>query len=386
MRANPTIRALLKEFQSWILFACDTIFLAAVRNRRAASMKPSVVFVKADAIGDFVLWSTTLTSYSKLYPRDRFTWLLVGNQAWTDLAAGLEMFDEIIAVDTERFKNRISYRFGVLKKLATLSAQSVIHPTFSRDFLVGDALARAISSSEKIASMGDHSNQTPAEKKISDHFYSRLTPASPLLMHEFDRNIEFLRELGSSDPRSDSSPLKTLAEKTRFEVPNESYFLVFPDASWAGRQWSTESFAVAAKSIQEKTGLLCVIAGRNSNASAAFANLQVRSRTCKTSLPELLKLLRNAKLVLSNETAAVHMTAALGVPTVYVLGGGHFGRFAPYPKGQLRNHVAIYEKMDCFGCNWKCHLKHDPSGPVPCVSQLNVDQVFGAAIEVLGTQ
>ena len=78
----------------------------------------------------------------------------------------------------------------------------------------------------------------------------------------------------------------------------------------------------------------------------------------KTSLVELVELLRNALLVLSNETSAVHIGAAVGAPVICILGGGHFGRFLPYvvekPEPSRPTPIVVVQPMSCFGCNWQC--------------------------------
>jgi hypothetical protein len=71
--------------------------------------------------------------------------------------------------------------------------------------------------------------------------------------------------------------------------------------------------------------------------------------------------------------------AAGGVPSVCILGGGHYGRFMPYP-----NHVdgvkpiSVIHKMDCFGCNWQCKLTKEQDQAYPCVRDISVKQVLKA--------
>ena len=38
-----------------------------------------------------------------------------------------------------------------------------------------------------------------------------------------------------------------------------------------------------------------------------------------------------ASCVISNDTGPAHLSIALSVPTVVIIGGGHFGSFVPYP-------------------------------------------------------
>jgi ADP-heptose:LPS heptosyltransferase len=89
----------------------------------------------------------------------------------------------------------------------------------------------------------------------------------------------------------------------------------------------------------------------------------------RTSLPELVDLLQQASLVVGNETGPVHLAIGLGIPTVCVLGGGHFGRFMPY--GDSAKHKVVINRLACFQCNWNC-TRSRPE----CVLDVSVDRVW----------
>lgn len=63
----------------------------------------------------------------------------------------------------------------------------------------------------------------------------------------------------------------------------------------------------------------------------------VSDKTAKTSLVELVNLIGQASLLLTNDTSAVHIGAQLGVPTVCIFKGNHYGRFLPYPEEYFPN-------------------------------------------------
>jgi ADP-heptose:LPS heptosyltransferase len=105
----------------------------------------------------------------------------------------------------------------------------------------------------------------------------------------------------------------------------------------------------------------------------------------KTSLPEFVEVIRQARLLISNETSAVHIAAAVKTPSVCILGGGHFGRFLPYPEKVVNcKPVAVFKKMACFGCNWKCNQPHNVNGCVPCIEQIEMPDVISAVDVALG--
>ena len=64
--------------------------------------------------------------------------------------------------------------------------------------------------------------------------------------------------------------------------------------------------------------------------------------TGKTTLPQLAKLISLSKILISNETSAVHFAAAVGTPFVCLSNGNHFGRFNPYPKEMNVKSIYLY--------------------------------------------
>ena len=85
-----------------------------------------------------------------------------------------------------------------------------------------------------------------------------------------------------------------------------------------------------------------------------------------TNLSQLIGVISSARLLLSNETSAIHIAAATSTPSVCLLGGGHFGRFVPYPSSAPMPHpIPVYYSMPCFNCNWQCihHLEPDTLHP-----------------------
>ena len=86
----------------------------------------------------------------------------------------------------------------------------------------------------------------------------------------------------------------------------------------------------------------------------------------------------NASLVIGNETGLTHLGYLSGVPTVCILGGGHFGRFLPWD--EFDDVVkCIYNKMDCFQCGWRCKYVNLKKGEIPpCIKNIKPEKVVDA--------
>jgi len=85
-------------------------------------------------------------------------------------------------------------------------------------------------------------------------------------------------------------------------------------------------------------------------AANGCADVRVEGCDCSDSLRARL---RASRLVLSAETGTAHLAAALDAPLVALLGGGHFGCFAPWHRSARQHWLS--EPVECRGCSWYCH-------------------------------
>ncbi len=107
----------------------------------------------------------------------------------------------------------------------------------------------------------------------------------------------------------------------------------------------------------------------------------------KTTLPEFVEVIRRAKILVSNDTAAVHISAAVGTPSVCILGGGHYGRFLPYSleTENSTTPVSVIHKMDCYNCNWICTQPSKKGKAAPCIANIRVEQVLNVVKQILSS-
>lgn len=67
---------------------------------------------------------------------------------------------------------------------------------------------------------------------------------------------------------------------------------------------------------------------------------------------DLLHLVAQAGLILAPDSAPAHLATALDKPGVFLLGGGHFGSFAPWSKSTRQ--IWLHQPEPCYHCNWRC--------------------------------
>jgi len=369
------IRSLL-----FILF--DSIALWAAKVPKHNQLEP-ILLIRQDRIGDFILWLDTAKEYRKYYPPENYKIILIGNAIWSDLAKGLPFWDEVLPVNVKAFKALSRYRWNILRKVRNFGAKIAIQPTYSREFYHGDSLIRASNASKKVSSAGNMSNRNQLKSNLADRWHTELIPSSPEQLSELERNAEFFSGFIKKLYLPSYPELELSCDCKIQELKHKSFYILSLGANKKYREWPYKYYAKIAQKIHKKTGWLGLICGAENEFYLGehikkLCDAPLQNYTGQTTLSELTCLLAKSQILISNETGTAHIANAVGTPTVCILGGGHFGRFVPYPElsGKINNLKVVYYKMPCYGCDWKCvyHIKDED--PAPCISNISVDAVW----------
>ena len=369
------IRSLL-----FILFDSIALWVAIVPKHNQQKL---VLLVRQDAIGDFILWLDTAKEYRKYYPPENCKIILIGNALWSDLAKGLPFWDEVLPVNVKAFKTLSRYRWNILRKVRNYGAEIAIQPTYSREFYHGDSLIRASNASKKVSSAGNMSNRDQLKSILADRWHTELIPSSPEQLSELERNAEFFSGFIKKLYLPSYPELELSGDCNIQELKRKSFYILSLGANKKYREWPYKYYAKIAQKIHKKTGWLGLICGAENEFDLGehlkkLCDAPLQNYTGQTTLSELTCLLAKSQILISNETGTAHIANAVGTPTVCILGGGHFGRFVPYPElsGKINNLKVVYYKMPCYGCDWKCvyHIKDED--PAPCISNISVDAVW----------
>lgn len=375
-------RFIYNKLLNLLLLVLDLLFILLSSSK---NQKKGLLLIRLDAIGDFIIWLDSAKEYRTLYPEEKIT--LISNNIWLALAKEFYYWDEVIGLDREKFFGNLFYRYTMLARIRNAGYKIAISTAYSRELHYGDALIHTCGSIERIGHQGDLSNMSEWGKRISDRWYTRLVPSSSSPIFESIRNAEFIRALGNKDFQcsianitvnsSDNETLRALPDK---------YIVLFPGAGAPYRQWETDKFALVADMIYEEFNLPGVICG--SLQDKGLSDIIITKSKASlidiagmSSLSDLIHVIRNADLVIGNETSAIHIAPSVNTPSVCILGGGNFGRFMPYKIESGSNlclPTPVFHKMDCFGCRWRkpCMSRFDKRSVVPCISKITVNSVW----------
>ena len=155
-------------------------------------------------------------------------------------------------------------------------------------------------------------------------------------IHAIERMLPFLEELEIHDFNKNlklefpGSTLKRIEKNTSFQ---SNYLLIFPESRRSEKIWPF--FTQLATELQSSVLPHVVIAGNDS--SPQFDGcIDLRG---KVELNELPALIRNAKVIVSNDSAPLHLASALDKPLVALFGPTNPSMYGPYPPNSDKSRV-----------------------------------------------
>lgn len=86
----------------------------------------------------------------------------------------------------------------------------------------------------------------------------------------------------------------------------------------------------------------------------------------------LIQVIAEAGVVLGPDSAPAHLATALDKRGVFLLGGGHFGMFAPWKRSDKQ--IWLSHALDCYQCRWRC--VHSGALCVTQIAPLDVAQAI----------
>ncbi len=386
----------------YIARECSDFAAHLIPLKKKISERQKVLIIRLDNIGDFILWLDSFRAYSQIFPPDEYDVTVLGNSVWEELARVNLSVKEFLFINPNRFCSNLAYRWEIFKQLRKNAFDVVVQARFSKRFALEDAIIRLCGAYQRIGFESHSGSLRQLEERRSRRWYSHLITTSLGDVHELQRNGEFVLSLGGAKDFKISTPKLHISKQQDEEakaiiaedgIPSD-YYVLFIGAAEAGKRWPTDRYIDIGKLLYKRYGWFGVICGGPEDADAGKiilreADVPMRNLAGRTSLNVLAAVIKHAKLLVTNDTLAVHMAAALSIPCVCILGGGHFGRFLPYPAclGMSSQIPAIvYKKMECFGCNWHCiHKRTSNSQPFPCVSNITVEMVWSAINTFLET-
>jgi heptosyltransferase-2 len=213
-------------------------------------------------------------------------------------------------------------------------------------------------------------------------------PASLFAHHQANDYLYLLREtLGIAgdltdltldvDPRHVAATRAWLTERRR--GAGALIALAVAAAYGPAKEWPVAQYAALVDRLAERHGAECVLVGapgerRKCEAVAAASRPGALIAAGETNIGQLLALLSLCNGFAGNDSGAMHVAGALGLPTV-----GIFGSTNPARTGPLGSRTrVVYHQIECSPCLERtCRFGH-----YECLRRITVDEVERALVEL----
>jgi len=215
-------------------------------------------------------------------------------------------------------------------------------------------------------------------------FYDLVVPRPSFHTHAVDWYLGVLPLLGVPVHRDFTwLPLRPeVAERVgqRWLVPDVRWIVLQPGARWVNKRWPVEHFAQLVRMLSSDFADLrfAVLGGAADAPLGSMIAQAVPGRsldlTGKSSLPEMVEIIRAAALMVTNDTGPMHVAAALGKPVVGLFGPTEPRRTGPY--GQVE-HALRMPELPCVPC-MKEHCAF--AQPLECLRALGPARVYAEVV------
>ena len=221
----------------------------------------------------------------------------------------------------------------------------------------------------------------------------RVPRGGEIPKHESHYYVELLRRAGWCDSPPVASPIRlavacaarAAAESTLRKAgarENGWRCAIAPGASYGSAKcWAPERFAQLADQLISESGADVIFfgtPGEKEIAARILANMKMRpiSLVGDTSMRELAALLASCSVFVGNDSGAMHVAAAVGLPVIGIFGPTDPGGTAPVTE----QFTLMREDVSCSPCFLRrCPVDHR------CMERISVDPVFAALMQLKKT-
>ena len=349
--------------------------------RHTTSDIRNILIIKPSSLGDIVLALPALTALRKSLPDAKISWLI--RPEFAALLENHPHLNEIIPFD-RKFLGKAWFHPSALVSLISL-VRRLRRAEFDAviDFqgLFRTASLAWLSGCKKLYGMSK-------ARELAPLFYTHKVTQTQDCIHMVDYYLKIIQAAGASDlsvqfvlphhPEAAEAVGRLLASHG---IAQDNYVVLVPGSAQKDKRWPIERFAELAEKISSQYGLSLIAVGTESEAGLIqklqnLSKVTIENFAGRTSLSELICLLKRSRLVVSNDTGPGHIAAALGTPLVLMFSWSNPARIAPY------------ERSECLVARepYTRGLKIKSRDPKHNVDTITLDEVYQKVREQLKTK
>jgi len=341
-----------------------------------------IAICKFVGLGSIIQATPLLQTLRKNYPNARI--IFISNESNKALLNHINGVDEVFTISD---KGIIPLLMSTIRLLFTLWKQK---PCVYIDLEIYSNYSSVIATMSLSKNrMGFFKNDKTYRKGMYTHmlFFNVKSPISQTYL-QFARLLgckNIVAELSLNTDSIAPNTLEIIGHKLNISL--QKYVVINPNASdlRLERRWDMENFiTLIQKSCDEFPEYKIILIGAgnetsyvNRLSSQLVSQKNVVDSSGKLSIQELLILIANANLMITNDTGPMHIAFALKTKTVSL-----FGPCSPQQYGGLENTITIYKNTYCSPCVHE-FLIPPCKGDNQCMKKITVEEVFTTAKSLL---
>lgn len=326
----------------------SSIFGFLARFQPAAATKDSynILIYTRKSIGDIVMMSAALRSIRLSYPNSR---IVLCTTEWNrDICSRYDLFDEKVFVSTDVMFNRNI--FGLVSHLFALRRQkfdiayifdSFLLPIYA--FVAGIPTRIGYQYKNESAVLTHSVNISDLTHRV-DNFKSILKKTCPIVIDE-----KYVKPI-INEIQAGHVLFK------EFQTDKRSVGLVIgggvnPGQTNTNKQWPIEYFIELSKLLLEDSCKIYLLGGKSDQHLATVLiqeinNVDLVNLVGATSIDTCCDIINKLDGIVSNDTALMHISAAVGIPVVSLFGPTYAGNLQPLNSSS----ISIQSKYYCSPC------------------------------------
>lgn len=363
-----------------------------------------VLCFRPDNLGDVLMTSPAIAALKHQHPERHIT--LLASRAGAAAARHVPEIDEVIVFDPPWARNDGSADPERTRELVEILAARnfdavAIFTVYSQSPLPAAMVCHLAGIERRLA----YCRENPYA--LINDWYPEPEPLQTV-RHEVQRQLDLVAAVGAHavrqtlrfeiSPQDDASLEPLLSELApgfamhpglhpALHSSSQPYLVLHPGATAASRRYPAERFAEAAASLVECTGLHVFVTGAAAEhalasevVDGARARLSPSARTRvlnlagRLTLGQLGALIEHAAVLISNNSAPMHIASARLTPVVAL-----YALTNPQHTPWLTAHRLLYHDVACC---W-CYKSACPLGHHECLSKVTSESVVTATLELL---
>ena len=297
-----------------------------------------ILVIRTGSLGDIILASASFQTLRDAFPESKIYFLT--KNIYKEIVEDCPVFEKIFVL----YKNRNFFEFlRLIKKLRKFRFDLIVD---LQGNLKTNFYSFLFAGRERIGFY---------KKKIGKLFLTKglkqKSNSNPVDVYKY-----FWKSFGIgtiADLKIWISPQKKEAFKKYFNrigLEENSYIVIHPVASeeWKTKRWPKENFAKLSDSLLSRNYQVVFAGGQGSKKEIKEIIRLMENKpvdlTEKTNISQLILLIKNSRLLITTDSAPMHIGSACGVETLAIFGPTDPGKHCP-PGVQY-----IYKKVPCSFC------------------------------------